>query len=273
MKRFFALCGIAIAIVSVLALRPLSAQESATLVLRDGQRLVGEVVQMTNEGVTLRTDNQDRTYPANTVAGIEYVAGPVTADTRAKLDAGKPVVVLRNGSVVEGRLVAVTRDAPRRFSIDTPAGLHAVMSNEVAQVYLTSLPTAVSLKPGAIAHVVEAGGSLGGIAVPAKEPWTQTSVTVREGEKVRFSATGDIRVNPTTSSTVTGAASAMSASGYPVRNAAAGTLIARIGDGQPFVIGGSGQPVTMPASGLLFLGINDDRFDDNNGQFMVMIGR
>lgn len=271
MKRFFALCGIAI--ISAFALRPLSAQEPTTLVLRDGQRLTGDVVQMTSDGVTLRTGNQDRTYPINTVAGIEYVAGPVTADTRAKLDAGTPVVVLRNGNVVEGRLVAITKDAPRRFSIDTPAGPHAVMSNEIAQVYLTSLPTAVSLKPGAIAHTVEAGGSLGGIAVPAKNAWTQTSVTVREGEKVRFSTTGDIHVNATTTATVTGAGSVTPAAGYPVRTAPAGTLIARIGDGQPFVIGGSGQPVTMPSSGPLFLGINDDRFDDNHGQFMVMIGR
>lgn len=270
-NRFLALC--AIAMVGVLSSRPLSAQDAATLVLRDGQRLSGEVVQMTGEGVTLRTGNQDRTYPINAVAGIEYVTGSVTADTRAKLDAGKPVVVLRNGSVVEGRLVTISKDAPRRFSIDTPAGPHAVMSNEIAQVYWTSLPIAVSLKPGAIAHVVEAGTTLGGIAVPAKDPWTQTSVTVRQGDQVRFSATGDIRVNSTTTATVTGAAGAAATGRLPVLNAPAGTLIARVGDGQPFVIGGSGQPVTMPASGPLFLGINDDRFDDNHGQFMVMIGR
>jgi hypothetical protein len=259
--------------VSMLALLPLSAQEATTLVLRDGQRLTGEVVQMAADGVTLRTGQQDRTYPINAVAAIEYVPGPVTAETRAKLDAGKPVVVLRNGTVIDGRLVGITKETPRRFSIDTAAGPHAVMSNEIAQVYLHSLPAAVSLAPGAIAHVVEGGQHLGGIAVPAKEPWTPTAVTVRAGEKVRFSATGDIHVNQTTTSTVTGAAGTTPASSFPVRTAPAGTLIGRIGNGQPFVIGGAAQPLTMPESGPLFLGINDDRFDDNTGQFMVMIGR
>jgi hypothetical protein len=270
-KSLSSLCGIVV--VGMLAMLPLSAQESATLVLRDGQRLTGDVVEMTSQGVTLRANNQDRTYPVNAVAAIEYVAGPVTQETRAKLDAGKPVVVLRNGSVVEGRLTAITKQTPRRFSIETPAGPHAVMSNEIAQVYLHSLPTAVSLEPGAIAHVVEAGQSLGGIAVPAKEPWTTTSITVRQGEQLRFSATGDIKVNSTTTASITGATGTTSATSFPVRNAPAGTLIGRIGNGEPFAIGGTPQPLTMPASGPLFLGINDDRFDDNNGQFMVMIAR
>jgi hypothetical protein len=270
-KSFSTLCGIVM--VSILAMLPLSAQESATLVLRDGQRLSGEVVEMTGEGVTLRTGNQERDYPVNTVAAIEYVAGPVSADTRAKLDAGKPVVVLRNGSVVDGRVVGITRQTPRRFSIDTPAGPHAVMSNEIAQIYLHSLPTAVSLAPGAIAHIVEGGQTLGGIAVPAKEAWTPTSITVRQGDKVRFSVTGDIRVSPTTTSTATGASATTTGASLPVRSAPEGALIGRIGDGQPFVIGGTPQPLTMPASGPLFIGINDDTFDDNNGQFMVMIAR
>jgi hypothetical protein len=50
-------------------------------------------------------------------------------------------------------------------------------------------------------------------------------------------------------------------------------LIGRIGTtGAPFAIG-TGVPVTVPAAGQLFLGINDDGFEDNVGEFRVEITR
>ena len=56
-------------------------------------------------------------------------------------------------------------------------------------------------------------------------------------------------------------------------NVLAGALIGRIGpNGQPFAIG-SGVSVPMPAAGQLFLGINDDGMDDNQGEYRVDITR
>ncbi len=53
----------------------------------------------------------------------------------------------------------------------------------------------------------------------------------------------------------------------------AGTLIGRIGpNGRPFEIG-NGASVTVPAAGPLFLGVNDDGFEDNQGEFRVEIRR
>jgi hypothetical protein len=58
-----------------------------------------------------------------------------------------------------------------------------------------------------------------------------------------------------------------------VPSALAGALVGRIGpNGQPFGIG-SGVSVPMPAAGQLFLGINDDGLDDNQGEFRVDITR
>ena len=63
------------------------------------------------------------------------------------------------------------------------------------------------------------------------------------------------------------------AANAPVPNVLAGALIGRIGtNGQPFAIG-SGVSVPMPAAGQLFLGINDDGLDDNQGEFRVDITR
>ena len=48
-------------------------------------------------------------------------------------------------------------------------------------------------------------------------------------------------------------------------------LIGLVGKGEPFAIGESAQPVTMPVSGRLYLGVNDDHVPDNSGNFVVRI--
>jgi hypothetical protein len=62
------------------------------------------------------------------------------------------------------------------------------------------------------------------------------------------------------------------APGAPLPTELAGALIARIGTGQPFALGNL-QTSRMPASGQLFLGVNDDGLDDNKGEFRVEIKR
>ena len=53
-------------------------------------------------------------------------------------------------------------------------------------------------------------------------------------------------------------------------NVVVGSLIARIDNARPFVVGGQ-QSVTMPESGRLFLAVNDDQFSDNSGAFHVRL--
>ena len=53
-------------------------------------------------------------------------------------------------------------------------------------------------------------------------------------------------------------------------HAFAGALIGRIDSGQPFGIGDQTSMV-VPASGLLYLGVNDDNVSDNSGQFQAVI--
>ena len=59
-------------------------------------------------------------------------------------------------------------------------------------------------------------------------------------------------------------------SGAPLPRALAGALIGRIDNGLPFGIGDL-TSITAPASGLLYLGTNDDNVSDNTGQFQVVI--
>ena len=59
--------------------------------------------------------------------------------------------------------------------------------------------------------------------------------------------------------------------GYPAPAVPAGALLGRIGDGSPFGIGTQTQPLPMPASGRLMLGINDNNVGDNSGAFTVVV--
>ena len=63
------------------------------------------------------------------------------------------------------------------------------------------------------------------------------------------------------------------AANAPLPNVLAGALIGRVGSNGPVFAIGSGVTIKMPADGLLFLGVNDDGFADNRGEFRVYIGR
>jgi hypothetical protein len=111
------------------------------------------------------------------------------------------------------------------------------------------------------------------IAVDATRPWTPTGITVQQGEQLTFAVSGTISWWHGAAGETTGNGGALDPklqNEYPVPSAGVGALIGRV-NGHAFMIGRSGQPITMPASGQLFLGINDREFDDNSGAYTVSI--
>jgi hypothetical protein len=58
---------------------------------------------------------------------------------------------------------------------------------------------------------------------------------------------------------------------YPVPAMPVGGLIGKVGDSAPFPIGSNREPIVMPASGQLMLGINDEYVADNTGGFVVTL--
>ena len=89
---------------------------------------------------------------------------------------------------------------------------------------------------------------------------------------LRFSSTGEIRFTGDANDRagVAGSPAHKFVSGSPLPAALAGALIGRIDNGLPFGIGDQSS-ITVPASGLLYLGTNDDNVNDNSGQFQVVI--
>jgi hypothetical protein len=248
---------------------PASAQEPATLVMRSGERISGELVDLGGAGFTIRVNGTDRQVDQNQVAVVEFVgANPNLQRARAQAgQPGRPHVVLRNGDVFEGSLYDVGGTRPLRLTVQTPNGQRDYTSNDVAQIYYANAETAVATTGQAAPANVPAGD----IRVEANRDWTDTGITVRRGERLTVNPNGNVNVGPGVSAGVNGT-QAVSGNNYPVKSASAGALIGRVGNGPAFVIGAQTQ-VTVPADGRLFLGVNDDNFSDNDGFFSVGIAR
>jgi hypothetical protein len=264
--------AIGIGLFSLATALPIAAQETATLALRNGERPSGELIDMGAGGFILRINGQDRQFPTSEVAAVEFVVGPLPAAAQAKINAGQPVVLMRNGQVLDGRLADVGGTHPLRLTIDTPGGSREINSSEVAQVHLAPLNT--SAAQAATSGAAPAPIPAGAINVPANQGWTNTGIPVLRGQRISFNAQGDIMISPTASSGPDGSPAVTSPNvRYPLQGVPAGALIGRVGNGAPFPIGRNTQPITMPANGPLMLGINDDVLNDNSGSYSVSLSR
>lgn len=111
------------------------------------------------------------------------------------------------------------------------------------------------------------------IVVDATQRWVDTGIDLRAGDSVTLQADGSIglssdrndRANP--SGSVTG----RRAQDAPLRNQAAGALIARVGEASPIFVGSSGTIDRVRAGGRLYLSVNDDHLGDNSGEYRVTI--
>ena len=110
------------------------------------------------------------------------------------------------------------------------------------------------------------------IRVNSQVRWTDSGITVRQGDILRFQASGQITMSDN-SQDVAGVAGALSrrmAPDAPITGVFAGALIGVIQGYPAFAIGDQAQ-ITAPVSGHLYLGVNDDYLQDNRGEFVVTL--
>src|SRR5438067_13112070 len=79
------------------------AQDSATLTLRSGEKVSGQLVDLGGVGYTMRVNGSERQIRQNDVAVIDFTGGTMTDADWARFT-GPTVVVLRNGQTVNGSL-------------------------------------------------------------------------------------------------------------------------------------------------------------------------
>jgi hypothetical protein len=247
------------------------AQENATIVLRSGEKVTGQLVDMGGSGFVVRVNGQERQLGNNDVSVIDFTgSGDLSAEDWSKVGNG-PAIVLRNGQTINGTLADIGGTAPLRISVKTNSGDRDFTSAEVGRIVLSRPSSAVATSGNANTPGIPEGQ---GIAVSGTQAWTPTGLTVRRGERVTFSATGETRLSTDAAdiATATGARSQRRSQTAPLPDVYAGALIARVGNSAPFPIGAQ-QTVTMPADGQLFLGINDDHVADNQGGYRVTVTR
>ena len=247
-----------------------TAQERATLLLKSGERVTGQLVDMGGRGFAMEVRGEIRRIPTGDVAVVDFTGSaknlPEAEVTRVR--AGRNVLVTRGGQVIEGTLEDVGGRQPLRITFIVGGNKHDYSSNDVGRIYLAR-PGAEALPGG-----TPGGGVVEGVLkvqVLANRQWNQTGITVRKGEIVQFSSTGEVRLSPTAGD-VSGVDGRI---GYLSPRATAprvllGALIGRVGSGEPFGLGGQ-KSVPMPNDGQLYLGVNDADFSDNSGQFTVGI--
>jgi hypothetical protein len=248
------------------------AQESATLVMRSGEKVTGQLVDMGGTGFTVRVSGQERQIAANDVSVIDFTGnGDVSAADLSRSANGAQTIWLRNGQTIDGQLYDIAGTSPLRITLKTSSGDRELSSAEIGRIVLRPTTSAVATSGTASTRGIPEGS---GIAVSGSTAWTPTGTTVRQGDRVTFAATGELQLSTDAAdlANANGARSGRKSGTAPVPDAAAGALIGKVGNSAPFPIG-ENATVTMPANGQLFLGINDDHVNDNAGGYRVTIQR
>lgn len=291
MRRVFhsaLLAAVAFATVAVVTASPQATSNTnkqATLVMRNGDRHTGTLVYHNDNNFNLIENGQDKAYSIDQVAVLDFAGGDPSAAELNQLptsdsveDAHRNVLALRDGTVVHGRMYTIT---PNAITFNTANGHQDFDLNNVSRLYVSPAASrqvyASLLSTASVGTTGQAAPAPGGsITVDANRAWTDTGITVRRGDRIAFSTTGRVAIRPDTSpSDMIGpeGSAAEVRTGAPSQTIGVGALIGRIGTGVPFPIGSSSQPITMPASGKLYLGVNDVDVHDNSGAFIVTIVR
>jgi hypothetical protein len=259
---------VALAMVALAATAAPQAQENATVTLRNGQKVTGQVIDLGGVGLTVRANGQDRQIPISQVSVIDFAGSEMTQADWDRFSGGNSVW-LKNGQTVNGQLHDIGGTTPLRITFKTDGGDREFSSNEISRIVLAK-PEGSSVATAGSAQIPSGDGTV----VSANQQWTSTGLTVRRGEVLTFNASGEARLGgggETARPSGTGTDRRIEKA--PLPQVPAGALIARVGNGAPFPIGGPTATVTMPAAGQLFLGINDDHVADNEGGFRVNIQR
>lgn len=257
-----------------------TAQVNATLIMRSGDRVSGQLIDHGGVGFTIRVNAEERHIPTSEVAVVDFTGAAMSDADWAKVSGGGHVIWLRNGEMINGTFMDIGGTTPLNITFRLASGERQFSSSEIYRIILARPVSAVGTigtppaapPPSPTATLAPATG--GGIVIPANQAWTATGLNVRRGEMLGFSTSGEIQLS-TDASDIAGSAGARNqrmAANAPLPNAFAGALIARIDNGRPFAIGDQ-TTVRMPATGQLFLGINDDHMTDNRGEFRVEIRR
>jgi hypothetical protein len=255
-----------------------SAWLSATWVLTNGERVSGNIpahaamnanVSRARFAVEM-SDGTERAIPMDQVAAIEFVGGAPPMTELDKLPAAGHMLALRDGSTLTGRLLDLVNGDLVRWQHASGRG-EAIPIRTISRIYLDTESARRVYHYVSTAARAPAGP---GVDVRADVAWNDTGLTVDRNEKIKFNPTGQVHWGPE-SGMISGPEGSplIKNPGFPLPAMNVGALIGRVATSRAFYIGLGEAPITMPASGRLQLGINDNALTDNSGAFRVEILR
>jgi hypothetical protein len=254
------------------------ANHPATFVLRSGERVSGE---LSYKGGTSYTLN-GKDYPSNDIAIIEFVPGAPSAAELNQIptmdnnpsEHERHVFVTRDGQVIFGKIYHISADGNTITFDRREGGRQDLSADNLARVYVNpagARSVYASVLGNATPGAVATSGTT--IQVPANQAWTDTGITVNAGDKVVFQASGQITYGRSPGQTASPDGGPDRRPNYPLPSVPVGALLGRVGNGAPFGIGTQTQPLPMPASGRLMLGVNDNELTDNGGSYTVVVAK
>lgn len=202
MGRRLALTAI---LVAGVAIAGALADTHATIVTTDGARHDGILVYRHDNNMSLIIGGKERVFPQSEIAAILFDTGNPSESELNALPVGdnppeleRNLIVLRNGERIQGKLHDIKEDGSVTF--DTRSGRRDLSIGEIARLYLRAA-RARSLMASAPAVAATTGQTAspavtppaGSFRVGASQPWTDTDIIVRRGDRVSFKATGEIR--------------------------------------------------------------------------------
>jgi hypothetical protein len=269
-KLFAGIIAMALAVGTVM-----SAQAPVTITLRSGEVRTATLVDLGARGFELNVNGAQQWIPKDQVAVVDF-GGNVNPVAAWFDNLTTNLVVFKNGDTLRAERTDVGGTSPLILRVNAGGGERELSSNDVARIYLVAPAGMGTTGTTGAGTGVQGDGS---INVNAADPWTNTGITVRTGDMLRFSVSREIRVGPGANDTATADGNTNVTGGstlfrrLPVTSLPVGGLIGRVNNGRAFSIGSAPQAIRMPANGTLFLGINDLTFNDNSGYFRVVVMR
>lgn len=180
-------------------------------------------------------------------------------------------LILRNGSRVQGELIAVRNGTIEFEERRTYGGGRTLRfdRDEVVRIELedvrnnntTDFGNGTSRPSGMRERQIIVSGDV---------DWNDAGIDVRAGQTLYFEATGQVRWGKDRRDGPAGERNSPSNPNRPMGNRNAAALIGKIGNDM-FFIGDDTGPVRVRTSGRLQLGVNDDVLTDNSGNFRVVV--
>jgi hypothetical protein len=248
------------------------AQEPVTILTQSGERISGNLVDLSGGGWTVSVNGQNRVIGADQPAVIDFTGGAQSfpATETSKIAGGQNLLVLRDGQTFTGKMTDIGGTHPLRITFTVDGQQRNFTSDQVARIYLSTPPGSTAGTSGTAAQTPGATGNA--IQVPGNRAWTPTGITVQKGQTITFSSSGSVQLSQDTNdqASVAGKGGSPASVKAPMPGTLRGALIGRIGNGKPFGIGDM-TSITAPATGPLYLGVNDDVLTDNSGEFLVTV--